>query len=75
MKTLSRWRTEALVSGDRGEVEMAKEFSLTIEQSEEGNLVAILPELEDSRIEAESLEELMTKLKKALELCLAPEEE
>lgn len=54
---------------------MAKEFSLTIEQSEDGDLVAILPELEDFRIEAESLEELMSKLKEVLELCLKPEEE
>jgi predicted RNase H-like HicB family nuclease len=54
---------------------MAKEFSLMIEQSEEGHLVAILPELEGSRIEAESLEELMSKLKETLELCLKPEEE
>ncbi len=58
-----------------GRFKMAKEFSLTIEQGEEGNLVAILPELEDFRIEAESLEELMSKLKEALELCLKPEEE
>jgi predicted RNase H-like HicB family nuclease len=72
---LARIGTEALVSGDVGEVEMAKEFSLTIEQSEDGNLVAILPELEGYRIEAKSLEELMSKLKEALELCLKPEEE
>ena len=72
---LARIGTEALVSGDVGEVDMAKEFSLTIEQSEDGNLVAILPELEGYRIEAKSLEELMSKLKEALELCLKPEEE
>jgi predicted RNase H-like HicB family nuclease len=72
---LTRIGTEALVSGDVGEVEMAKEFSLTIEQSEDGNLVAILPELEGYRIEAKSLEELMSKLKEVLALCLKPEEE
>lgn len=54
---------------------MAKEFSLTIEQGEDGGLVAILPELQGYRIEAESLEELMSKLKEALELCLTPEED
>ncbi len=54
---------------------MAKEFSLTIEQGEDGSLVAVLPELEGPRIEAESLEELMSKLKEALELCLEAEEE
>jgi len=72
---LARIGTEALVSGNRGEVEMAKEFSLTIEQGEDGSLVAVLPELEGPRIEAESLEELMSKLKEALELCLEAEEE
>ena len=54
---------------------MAKEFGLTIEQDEEGQWVAIVPELQGYRIEAESLEELMSKLKEALELCLQPEEE
>jgi predicted RNase H-like HicB family nuclease len=54
---------------------MAKEFSLTIEQDEEGHLVAIVPELQGYRIQAESLEELMSKLKEALELCLKPEGE
>jgi predicted RNase H-like HicB family nuclease len=54
---------------------MPKEFSLTIEQDEEGHLVAIVPQLQGYRIEAESLEELMGKLKEALESCLKPEEE
>jgi predicted RNase H-like HicB family nuclease len=45
---------------------MGKEFSLTIEQNEEGHLVATLPELQGQRIQAESLEELMNKLKEAL---------
>ena len=54
---------------------MAKEFSLTIEQNEEGDLVATLPDLEGSRIEAESLDELMSKLKEALASCLKKEEE
>jgi predicted RNase H-like HicB family nuclease len=52
---------------------MAKEFSLTIEQNEEGDFIATLPELEGSRIEAESLDELMSKLKEALESLLEPE--
>jgi predicted RNase H-like HicB family nuclease len=59
----------------RWEVEMAKEFSLTIEQNEEGYMVVIMPELQDHRIEAESLDELMRKLKEALQLYLEPEEE
>jgi predicted RNase H-like HicB family nuclease len=60
---------------ERWEVEMPKEFSLTIEQDEEGYLVAIVPELEGYRIEAKSLDELMSKLKEALESYLEPEEE
>ena len=54
---------------------MAKEFSLTIEQNEDGYVVAIMPELQDHRIQAESLEELMSKLGEALELYLEPEED
>ena len=53
---------------------MPREFSLTIEQDEEGHLVAIVPDLQGYRVEAESLEELLTKLKQVLELCLKPEE-
>lgn len=54
---------------------MAKEFSLTIEQDEEGYLVAVVPELQGYRIQAESLDELMSKLKEVLESYLKPEEE
>ncbi|MBM4465901.1 MAG: type II toxin-antitoxin system HicB family antitoxin [Chloroflexi bacterium] len=54
---------------------MAKEFSLTIEQDEEGYLVATVPELQDYRFQAESLDELMDKLKEALKLCLELEED
>ncbi len=54
---------------------MAKEFSLTIEQDEEGHWVAIVPELQGYRVQAESLEELMSKLKEVLESCLKSEEE
>lgn len=54
---------------------MPKEFSLTIEQDEEGHLVAIVPELQNYRIEAESLEELMSQLQEALGSYLKPEEE
>ncbi len=72
---LAKIGTEALVSVDRWEVEMAKEFSLTIEQNEEGYVVVIMPELQDHRIQAESLDELMSKLREALESYLEPEEE
>ena len=54
---------------------MPKEFSLTIEQDEEGYLAAIVPELQGYRVEAESIEELLSKLKEILESCLKPEEE
>ncbi len=54
---------------------MTKEFSLTIEQDEEGQWVAIVPDLQGYRVQAESLEELMSKVKEVLELCLKPEEE
>ena len=54
---------------------MTKEFSLTIEQDEEGHWVAIVPELQGYCIQAESLDELMSKLKEVLESCLKPEED
>lgn len=53
---------------------MAKEFSLMIEQNDEGYIVAIVPELQDYRIQAKSLDELMSKLKEVLESYLEPEE-
>jgi len=54
---------------------MTKEFSLAIEQDEEGQWVAIVPELKGYRVEAESLEELMSKVKEVLESYLEPEED
>lgn len=54
---------------------MPKEFSLTIEQDEEGHLVATVPKFQGCRIQAESLDELMSKLKEALESYLKSEEE
>jgi predicted RNase H-like HicB family nuclease len=54
---------------------MAKEFSLKVEQDEEGYLVAIVPDLQNHRVRAESLDELMHKLREALESYLKSEEE
>lgn len=54
---------------------MTKEFSLTIEQDEEGYWVAVVPELQGYRIQAESLEELLSKLKEVLGSYLKSEEE
>jgi len=54
---------------------MTKEFSLTIEQDEEGHWIAIVPDLQGYRVQAESLEELMSRLREVLESCLKPEEE
>ena len=54
---------------------MTTEFSVTIEQDEEGLWAAIVPELEGYRVEAQTLEELMGKLKLVLQSNLKPEEE
>ncbi len=49
---------------------MAKEFSVIIEQDTEGYYVASVPALRGCHSQAKSLDELMVRIREAVELCL-----
>ena len=54
---------------------MKKEFNVIIEKDEEGLYVASVPSLKGCHTQAKSLDELMERIKEAIELCLEVEEE
>ncbi len=49
---------------------MAKEFTVIIEQDEEGYYIAEVPELKGCHTQAKSLDTLMERVKEAIQLCL-----
>lgn len=49
---------------------MAREFTVVIEQDEEGYLVGTVPEIKGCHTQARSLDELMSRIKEAILLCL-----
>ena len=49
---------------------MAKEFTVIIEQDEEGYYVSEVPELPGCHTQAKSLDKLMERTKEAIQLCL-----
>ena len=49
---------------------MEREFMVIIEQDEEGYFVASVPELHGCHTQAHSLDELMRRVREAIELCL-----
>ncbi len=49
---------------------MTKEFSVIIEQDSEGYYVASVPILRGCHTQAKSLDELMTRVREVIELCL-----
>ena len=48
---------------------MAKEFTVIIEQDEEGYYIAKVPELKGCHTQAKSLDTLMERIKEAIQLC------
>jgi len=55
---------------------MDKEFTVIIEQDEEGYYIAEVPELKGCHTQAKSLDTLMKRVKEAIHLCLEePEKE
>jgi len=49
---------------------MSKEFIVIIEQDEEGYYIAEVPELKGCHTQAKSLDDLMKRIKEAIQLCL-----
>jgi predicted RNase H-like HicB family nuclease len=49
---------------------MAQEFTVIIEQDEEGYFIAEVPELKGCHTQAKSLDTLMERIKEAIQLCL-----
>ena len=49
---------------------MTREFNVLIEEDEDGTLVASVPELQGCHTQARSLDELMVRIREAIELCL-----
>jgi len=47
-----------------------KDFTVLIEQDEDGIYVARVPELEGCYTQGKSLEEVLTRIKEAIEVCL-----
>lgn len=54
---------------------MSKEFNVIIERDKEGFYVASVPSLKGCHTQAKSLDELMSRIKEAIELCLEVEGE
>lgn len=54
---------------------MSREFDVVVEQDEEGYYVASVPALPGCHTQARSLDELMERIKEAIELCLEVEGE
>lgn len=52
---------------------MAREFNVVVERDSEGYLVASVPALPGCHTQAHSLDELMTRIKEAIELVLEVE--
>jgi predicted RNase H-like HicB family nuclease len=54
---------------------MAKEFDVVVERDSEGFYVASVPALAGCHTQARSLDELMIRIKEAIELCLEVQDE
>jgi predicted RNase H-like HicB family nuclease len=53
---------------------LKKEFNVIIEKDEEGFYIASVPQLNGCHSQAKSLDELMKRIKEAIELCLEDKE-
>lgn len=54
---------------------MTREFNVIIERDAEGYYVASVPELQGCHTQARSLDDLMERIREAIELCLEVEKE
>lgn len=54
---------------------MSKAFNVVIERDTEGHFVGSVPELPGCHTQAKSLDELMNRIREAIELCLEVKQE
>ena len=54
---------------------MAKEFTVVIERDEDGYLVGSVPSLKGCHTQAKTMDELLERMKEAIQLCLEVEGE
>ena len=54
---------------------MAKEFTVVIERDEDGYLVGSVPSLKGCHTQARTMDELLERMKEAIQLCLEVEGE
>ena len=54
---------------------MGRDFNVIIERDEDGRYVASVPSLRGCHTQAESLDDLMTRVREVIELCLEVGEE
>ncbi len=54
---------------------MSREFNVIIERDSEGYFVASVPSIPGCHTQAKSLDELMKRIREAIELCLEVEED
>jgi predicted RNase H-like HicB family nuclease len=54
---------------------MAREFTVIIERDEEGYLVGSVPALKGCHTQAKSMDELLKRMKEAIQLCIEVEGE
>jgi predicted RNase H-like HicB family nuclease len=54
---------------------MKREFDVVVERDEDGFYVASVPALRGCHTQAKSLDELMSRIKEAIQLCLEVEQE
>jgi len=56
-------------------MKMSKTFNVVIERDEDGYYIASVPSLRGCHTQAKSLDQLIERIKEAIELCLEVEEE
>ncbi len=54
---------------------MSREYTIVIERDEEGYLVASVPALPGCHTQARSMDQLLERIKEAIQLCLEVQEE
>jgi predicted RNase H-like HicB family nuclease len=63
----------AIYAKSRGQFPMARQFDVVIERDSEGYYVASVPQMSACHTQARSLDEVVLRIREAIELCLEVE--